>query len=129
MFGEVQSSQILALSKKEKLDEAVAKLLEFADYPKILHWIQFPTAAVVFLAHDDAPNSGAIYVYNRKRCVWLWVDFNDQNYGAYSLSEFDVLINQCHFFRLAESPRLLDSPVQWLVTLGQKPTVERSLRA
>ncbi len=123
MFGQLQVSQIFALSKRETLDEAIAKLLQFADYPKILRWIQFPTAVVIFLAHDDAPNSGAIYVYDRKRCVWLWVDFIDQNYGGYSVSEFDLLINQCHFFRLAESPRLLESPVQWFVKPGQLPSV------
>jgi hypothetical protein len=61
--------------------------------------------------------------YDRKQCVWLWVDFNDQNYGGYSPSEFDVLINQCNFFRLASSPALLESPVQWMVAPGQGPRV------
>ena len=64
---------------------------------------------------------GAIYVYDRKRCTWLWVDFEDRNYGGYSPSEFDSLpINQCHFFGLVESPALLESPVQ-LVSPGQRP--------
>jgi hypothetical protein len=123
MFGQMQVTHILALSKRETVDEAVAKLLEFADYPKIVRWFQFPTALVVFLAPDDAPDCGAIYVYDRKRSTWFWVDFDDQNYGGYSPAQFDVLINQCHFFGLVESPGLLESPVQWLVTLGQRPTV------
>jgi len=123
MFGQMQVTRIFQLSKLETVDEAVAKLLEFAEYPKIFRWFQFPTALVVFVAHPDAPDSGAVYVYDRKECVWLWVDFNDQNYGGYSPSEFDVLINQCHFFRLASSPALLGSPVQWLVAPGQGPTV------
>ena len=121
MFGQLQVSQIFTLSKRETLDEAVAKLLEFTDYPKIHRWIQFPSGLVVFLAHADALGSGAIYVYDRKRCVWLWVDFNDRNYGGYSPSEFDVLINQCHFLRLVESPRLLGPAAQWFVTPGQRP--------
>ena len=123
MLGQMQVSKILKLSKLQTLDEAVAKLLEFAEYPKILRWFQFPTALIVFVAHLDSLDSGAVYVYDRKTCVWLWVDFNDQNYGGYSPSEFDVLINQCHFFGLVESPGLLDSPVHWLVTPGQRPTV------
>ncbi len=123
MFGEMQTTKVQQLTWEETVDGAVAKLLEFADYPQVLRWYQFPTALVVFLAHDDAPNSGAIYVYDRKRCVWLWVDFNDQNYGGYSPSEFDLLIDQCHFFRLAELPRLLESPVKWFVSPGQMPTV------
>ena len=123
MFGLMQVTKIQHLSRKETLDEAVAKLLEFVDFPKIDRWFQFPTALVVFLAHDDASDCGAIYVYDRKRCTWLWVDFDDRNYGGYSPSQFDVLINQCHFFGLVESPGLLESPVQWLVTPGQRPTV------
>ena len=129
MFGLVQVTNIQDLSRRETLSEAVAKLLEFADYPKIVRWFQFPMALVVLLAPDDAPDCGAIYVYDRKRCVWLWVDFDDQNYGGYSPSQFDVLTNQCHFFGLVESPGLLESPVQWSVTPGQRPTVLRRLPA
>ena len=121
MFGQMHVTETLALSKLETLDKAVAKLLEFAEYPKLLRWIQFPTALVVFLAHEDSLDSGAVYVYDRKRCVWLWVDFDDQNYGGYSPSEFDVLVNQCHFLRVVESPGLLHPPAQWFVTPGQHP--------
>jgi hypothetical protein len=123
VFGQMKVSQILRLTTLETVDEAVAKLLEFAEYPQIFRWFQFPTALVVFVAHADSPDSGAVYVYDRQKCVWLWVDFNDRNYGGYSPSEFDILMNQCHFFRLAESPALLESPAQWLVTPGRNPTV------
>ncbi|MGB9485417.1 MAG: hypothetical protein WCD04_04800 [Terriglobia bacterium] len=60
---------------------------------------------------------------DRSALRWLWVDFNDQNYGGYGVSEFDVMINQCHFFRLVAFTCLLGSPVQWMVTPGQGPTV------
>ena len=123
MFSQMQVIQLFQLSKLQTLDEAVVKLLEFAEYPKIVRWFQFASALVIFLANDDAPDCGAIYVYDRKRCVWLWVDFDDRNYGGYSPSQFDVLVNQCHFFGLVESPGLLESPVQWLVLPGQRPTV------
>jgi hypothetical protein len=121
MFGEVQINQIIDLNEEKTLDEAAARLLAFAEFPRILRWIQSPTAVVVFLAHPDALDCGAIYVYDRKRCVWLWVDFNDRNYGGYSPAEFDVLINQCHFLRLVESPKLLSPAMQWFVTPGQRP--------
>jgi hypothetical protein len=129
VFGELKVSKILCLTKMETPNQAAARLLEFADYPQILRWFQFPSALVVFLAHTDSPDSGAVYVYDRKHCVWFWIDFNDQNYGGYSPSEFDLLIEQCHFFQLAESPALLTSPVQWLVTPGQVPSVVKRLPA
>ena len=129
MFGQMQVTPTFTLSKQETLDEAVAKLLEFADYPRILRWYQFPTALVVFLAHPDAHDCGAIYVYDRKQCVWLWIDFNDHNYGGYSPSEFDVLISQCHFLRLVESPDLLSPSGQWFVTPGERPLVQARQQA
>jgi len=129
MFGELKVRKIISLTKMETLDQAAAKLLEFSDCPQILRWFQFPSALVVFLAHTDTPDSGAVYVYDRKHCVWFWIDFDDQNYGGYSPSEFDLLIEQCHFFQLAESPALLTSPVRWLVTPGQAPSVVKRLPA
>ena len=68
MFGPMQVTKLFELSKLETVDEAVAKLLEFAEYPKIFRWFQFPTALVVFVAHADSPDSGAVYVYDRKQC-------------------------------------------------------------
>jgi len=129
MFGQVQVTTMLQLSKLQTLDQAAAKLLEFAEYPQILRWFQFPTALVVFVAHSDSPDSGAVYLYDRKSCVWLWVDFKDQNWGGYSLSEFDLLINQCHFFRLAASPCMLKAGIQWLVTPGERPKIVGQLPA
>ena len=123
MFGELKVNKILSLTTMETPDQAAAKLLEFAEYPQIVRWYQFPSALVILVAHADCLDCGAVYVYDRRKCVWLWVDFNDQNYGGYSPSEFEVLIEQCHFFKLAESPALLTSPVQWLVTAGQSPEV------
>ena len=128
MFGELKVSKMLSLSELETLDQAAAKLLEFAEYPQVLRWFQLPTALVVFVAHAECPQDGAVYIYDRKRCVWLWVDFDDQNYGGYSPAEFDCLIDRCHFLRLAASPSQLGSPVQWLVTPGQRPTVLEDFR-
>jgi hypothetical protein len=128
MFGKLQVEIIQVLSKEHSLDNATTKLLEFAEFPRIQRWIQFPTAVVVLLAHPDALDCGAIYVYDRKRCVWLWVDFNDRNYGGYSAAEFDVLVNQCHFLRLVELPRLLDPASPWFVTPGQRPQSPTSRR-
>ncbi len=125
MFGEMKISPVLSLTPRETVDQAANKLLEFAEFPQVLRWFQFPTALVVLLAHVDHPEDGAVYIYDRKKCVWLWVDFDDQNYGGYSPQEFDLLVERCHFLWLAASPCLLRSPVQWLVNPGQPAIVGR----
>jgi hypothetical protein len=62
---------------------------------------------------------------NDRRLEWIPIpnDTSTQTYGGYSPWEFDVMINQGHFFRLGESLCLLRSRVQWMVTPGQGPTV------
>ena len=129
MFGQLKVTTIMKLSKPQTVNEAVAKLLEFTDYPNVVRWFQFPRAVAVLLAHDDEPDCGAIYVFDRKRNIWFWVDFDDSNYSGYSPAQFDVLINQCYFFGLVERPGLLESPVQWFVTPGERPTVLGRLQA
>ena len=54
MFGKMRVTKIFEMSKLETVDEAVAKLLEFAEYPQIFRWFQFPAALVVFVAHADS---------------------------------------------------------------------------
>ncbi len=44
MFGQMQVTRMFQLSKLETVDEAVAKLLEFAEFPKIFRWFRFSTA-------------------------------------------------------------------------------------
>jgi hypothetical protein len=46
-------------------------------------------------------------VYDRCDGTWYRVDFQDQNYGGYSLAELDVLLDRCYFLRLVENPRCL----------------------
>jgi hypothetical protein len=48
MFGKMQVTKVFELGKLETVDEAVGKLLEFAEYPKIFRWFQFPTALCFF---------------------------------------------------------------------------------
>ena len=123
MFGVMQTSPVIRLTKCDSLEQATRKLLEFAEFPRIARWIQFPTALIVFLAHEESPESGAVYLYDRKASTWLWMDFEDQNYGGYSTSEFDLLIGQCHFLRLAALPRLLGQPARWFLSPNQPPSI------
>ena len=58
MFGQLKVTTILKLSNLQTMEEAVAKLLEFAEYPKILRWFQFPTAVMVFWPLMTRPIAG-----------------------------------------------------------------------
>ncbi len=100
---------------------AVARLLDITDYPKIEKWVQFPKALFVFLVVPGDPESGAFYMYDRHSRIWYWVDFDDEKFGGYSVSDFDHLVRECRFLDIVERPHLLAGKDRWIVDLGSRP--------
>ncbi len=126
MFGRMTVIAVLDLRNApaevaNSVDGAVARLLDVTDHPKIEKWVQFPRALLVFLVVPGDPQSGAFYVYDRRARVWYWVDFEDEKFGGYSVSDFDRLVRECRFLDLVEQPRLLTGKEPWIVTPGSRP--------
>lgn len=126
MFGAMNVVGVLDLRNApaevaNSSEGAVARLLEVTDHPKIEKWVQFPKALFVFLVVPGDPESGAFYVYDRRTRVWYWVDFDDEKFGGYTVSDFDRLVRECRFLDLVEQPRLLTGREPWIVTPGSRP--------
>jgi hypothetical protein len=126
MFGKVNVTPVLNLRNAPAevancSEGAVARLLDVTDHPKIEKWVQFPKALFVFLLVPGDPESGAFYLYDRRVRVWYWVDFDDEKFGGYSVSDFDRLVRECRFLDLVEQPRLLTGKEPWMVTPGSRP--------
>ena len=102
-------------------DGAVARLLDVSEHPTIAKWVQFPKALLVFLIVPGAPESGAFYVYDRRARVWFWVDFDDEKFGGYTVSDFDRLVRECRFLDIVERPHLLAGKNRWMVRPGLRP--------
>lgn len=103
-------------------DEALARLLDLTEHPRIEKLVQFPKALFVFLIVPGDPESGAFYLYDRCARVWYWLDFEDEKFGGYSASDFDRLVRECRFLDLVEQPQLLaDERQAWIVTCGSRP--------
>jgi hypothetical protein len=111
---------LVRLDAGKELEVAVAELLAATDHPELARWIQFPRGLMLFLLVPGDAESGAVYVYDRCDGIWYWVDFQDQNYGGYSLADLQVLLDRCHFLRLVENPRGLRTS-EWFLTPGQVP--------
>jgi len=124
MFGCMTAKVFARVDTGKDLEVAVAELLATTGHPQIARWIQFPTATMLFLLVPNDPESGAIYVYDRRDGVWYWVDFEDQKYSGYNLTDLDVLLEQCQFLQLVENPRLLREN-EWFVTPGHSPLRQR----
>ncbi len=102
-------------------DGAVKRLLDVTEHPKIEKWIQFPKALLIFLVVPGDPESGAFYVYDRRSRVWFWVDFDDEKFGGYTVSDFDRLVRECRFLDIVERPQLLPSQNRWVVQPDVRP--------
>src|SRR5713226_3860635 len=102
-------------------DGAVARLLAVTEHPTIAKWVQFPKALFLFLVVPGDLESGAFYVYDRRSRIWFWVDFEDEKFGGYNVSDFERLVRECRFFNLVERPSLLRGLGNWLVQPGAAP--------
>jgi hypothetical protein len=103
------------------LETAIARLLDVTEHPTIAKWVQFPKALFVFLVVPGDRESGAFYIFDRRRRVWYWVDFEDEKFGGYTVSDFDQLVRQCRFLDIVERPHLLQSQNGWVVQPGIRP--------
>jgi hypothetical protein len=103
------------------LEAAIARLLDVTEHPAIARWVQFPKALFIFLVVPGDPESGAFYVFDRRRRVWYWVDFEDEKFGGYSVSDFDQLVRECRFLDLVERPHLLRGSNGWVIQAGIRP--------
>jgi hypothetical protein len=126
MFGKMNVVPIVDLRQAPDesaatLETAIARLLDVTEHPAITKWVQFPKALFVFLVVPGDAESGAFYVFDRRREVWYWVDFEDEKFGGYTVSDFDQLVRECRFLDIVERPDSLQGPNGWIVRPGIAP--------
>jgi hypothetical protein len=118
MFGYMKAQPILAVATPST-DPAIAALLAITENAQPVRWIEFPGSVLLVVSvHDDA-ESGAFYVFDRKTSIWFWIDFDDQQYGGYSVSDFDLLVHDYDFLSLVERPGLLKATPGWILEPGK----------
>ena len=121
MFGRMMVSPIVQVNPDPTLETAVADLLEVTEQAEIVRWIEFPASVMLFLLVPGDSESGALYFLDRKKGTWYAVDFEDEQYGGYSVAQFEMLLNECSFLGLVERPGLLRTGLRWVVLPGKQP--------
>jgi hypothetical protein len=61
MFGKMTITPVLRLNANTHTQDAVAPLLQAAEQPEIVRWIEFPNSVLLFAIVSGNPQSGAIY--------------------------------------------------------------------
>jgi hypothetical protein len=67
MFGKMMISPRVQVESGTDLHTAIATLLQAADQPEIVRWIEFPASVLLFLFVPGDPESGAAYILDRKK--------------------------------------------------------------
>jgi len=118
MFGHMNARPILK-AETRSTNKAVEALLNATENTKPVRWIEFPTAILLLLTVPNDEDSGALYVLDRNSRTWLWVDFEDEQFGGYSAGDFDLLVHEYDFLTLVERPGLLRASSGWLLEPGK----------
>lgn len=125
MFGHMIAEPILRVKATDSVEQAMCNLIEATDGAQAVRWVEFAAAVLVFVIVTGDPRSGAFYVLDRKRGTWLWVDFEDEQYGGYSISDFDLLLREHDFLSLVERPALLRTKSGWVLEPGKPAEMAR----
>jgi hypothetical protein len=119
MFGHMKAQPIIRVTPTTVTGEAVDALIAATEKAQVVRWIEFPAAVLLFVVVPGDAHSGALYVFDRRTNTWLWLDFEDDQFGGYSTSDFDLLINEYDFLSLVERPALLRADCGWLLEPGK----------
>jgi hypothetical protein len=121
MFGRMMVEPLVQVDPGADLQSAMAALVKVTETVEIVRWIEFPTSVLLFLLVPGDPDSGAVYVLDRKKGTWYAVDFEDDQFGGYSVSQLEMLLKNCNFLDLIERPGLWRTGLQWVVLPGMVP--------
>ena len=97
----------LGLDRRATVEEASTALARAAE-AQIVRWTQFPAGVLFFTLVSGDPESGALYVLDRKSGVFYWLNFDDRKWGGYNLGDYNLLVRQHKLTALAQRPRLLE---------------------
>jgi hypothetical protein len=88
---------ILEVGAGADLEAAINSLLRAAEHAEIVRWIEFPASVLLFVLVPGDAESEAVYVLDRKKGNWYAVDFDDEQFGGYSVSQLQQLLKECQF--------------------------------
>lgn len=111
-FAQIKVTPLLTLEElglewRATAEEASQGLARAAE-ADIVRWVQFPRGILFFTLVSGDPESGALYVFDRKTGVFYWLNFDDQKWGGYSIQDYRALVQQHKLTTLAQRPALLE---------------------
>lgn len=72
-------------------------------------WIEMPKGILLLQAVPDQAASGAIYLYDRERQIFFFVDFAEGRDDTITAAEFDQLVTEYNLISWTANPRFLSA--------------------
>ncbi len=95
--------------RKDASVEHVVKVFLNVGEAMAARWIEMPKGILLLQAVPDEPASGAIYLYDRERHIFFFVDFVDGRDDTLTATEFDQLVADYDLVSCAANPAFLSA--------------------
>jgi hypothetical protein len=105
-FTPLFTSDDIGLRKDASVEHVVKVFLNVGE-AIAARWIQMPRGILLLQAVPDQPASGAIYLYDRERRIFFFVDFVDGRNDSLTAAEFDQLITEYDLVSCTAKPGFL----------------------
>ena len=92
--------------------EHVVKVFLAVGEAMAARWIEMPRGILLLQAVPDQPASGAIYLYDRERHIFFFVDFVDGRDDSLTATEFDELVTEYDLVSWTANPAFLPASVR-----------------
>jgi hypothetical protein len=97
--------------RKDASVEHVVKVFLNVGEAMAARWIEMPRGILLLQAVPDQPASGAIYLYDRERRIFFFVDFFNGRDDTLTGAEFDELVVEYDLVSCAANPAFLPATI------------------
>ena len=105
-FQPLFTTQEVGLSENASVEHVVKVFLTVGE-AIAARWIEMPKGVLILQVVPDEAASGAIYLYDRERHIFFFVDFAEGRDDSLSPADFDDLISEYNLVSWAANPSLL----------------------
>ena len=105
-FQPLFTSDDIGLRKDASVEHVVKVFLNIGE-AMAARWIEMPRGILLLQAVPDQPASGAIYLYDRERHIFFFVDFVDGRDDTLTAAEFDQLVTEYDLVSWTANPAFL----------------------
>ena len=97
--------------RKDASVEHVVKVFLNVGEAMAARWIEMPRGILLLQAVPDQPASGAIYLYDRERHIFFFVDFVDGRDDTMTAAEFDEVVAEYDLVSWTANPAFLPATI------------------